>query len=452
MSYENQHKLHDGRIVLYTRNGKPFFHARIKVDGVPGYRVASTKRRTLGEAARIAEEWYEERRDKARKGLELKSYTFTSLWKKWRASNEPLLSSHRLRYLDGTATRYFLPFFADRSVDAINDQIIEEYWTWRIKFWSSEEGEAKRKQAVQSRLSRLRRYRQKLGNVAHIPAQKTLDMEKSALRQIFNWSHRVGITNRIPHIRPPKLRKGYEVVRRPAFDEQEWAKLAASLHGWLGVFPPESRETVALERGHELHRWQRTVFSAYVFFLYHSGLRPNEARQLRWRDITEIKTQTGACQLLLHVSPVTKTGTRDVVPEKMARLVLQKLRKISYHTEPDDPLFCDRAGHPIENFGKTFKKVLNQLDLLNDSYGRTRTIYSLRHTYATFALLRGVNAEDLAQNMGTSPMQIHRHYRHVKIQQRADQMGGAAPTGLGLNKNSTRTKSEADQNLGRDLW
>src|SRR5215217_6461678 len=114
MSYQKQHKLHDGRVVLYTRNGKPFFHARVKVDGVPGYKIASTKRRTLGEAARVAEEWYDDRRDRARKGLQLKSYTFISLWKQWRLSNEPLLSSHRLRYLAGTVGRYFLPFFADR--------------------------------------------------------------------------------------------------------------------------------------------------------------------------------------------------------------------------------------------------------------------------------------------------------------------------------------------------
>ena len=54
-----------------------------------------------------------------------------------------------------------------------------------------------------------------------------------------------------------------------------------------------------------------------------------------------------------------------------------------------------------------------------------RTIYSLRHTYATFRLLYGnANIEDLAQNMGTSPQQIFNHYRHITIRQKAPELGG----------------------------
>ena len=39
-----------------TRNDSPNFHARLKIDGISGYIVKSTKRKSLGEAARIAEE------------------------------------------------------------------------------------------------------------------------------------------------------------------------------------------------------------------------------------------------------------------------------------------------------------------------------------------------------------------------------------------------------------
>jgi integrase len=48
-----------------------------------------------------------------------------------------------------------------------------------------------------------------------------------------------------------------------------------------------------------------------------------------------------------------------------------------------------------------------------DSQGDRRTIYSLRHTYATFRLQEGVHQYILAKNMGTSTAMLERHYGHT---------------------------------------
>ena len=53
--------------------------------------------------------------------------------------------------------------------------------------------------------------------------------------------------------------------------------------------------------------------------------------------------------------------------------------------------------------------------MLKDSIGRERTIYSLRHTYATFRLENGTNVYWLKQNMGTSVQMIERHYGQTKV-------------------------------------
>jgi integrase len=43
--------------------------------------------------------------------------------------------------------------------------------------------------------------------------------------------------------------------------------------------------------------------------------------------------------------------------------------------------------------------------------GQDRTLYSLRHTYATFSLLNdGMDVHTLAVQMGTSILMIERHY------------------------------------------
>jgi hypothetical protein len=48
-----------------------------------------------------------------------------------------------------------------------------------------------------------------------------------------------------------------------------------------------------------------------------------------------------------------------------------------------------------------------------DSFGRNRTIYSLRHTYATFRLHEGVNHYVLSRNMGTSVKMLEDYYGHT---------------------------------------
>jgi integrase len=49
--------------------------------------------------------------------------------------------------------------------------------------------------------------------------------------------------------------------------------------------------------------------------------------------------------------------------------------------------------------------------LLKTADGQNRTIYSLRHTYATLAMLEGqVDIHTLSRQMGNSAAMIERHY------------------------------------------
>ncbi|OAN50313.1 hypothetical protein A6A04_02635 [Paramagnetospirillum marisnigri] len=57
-----------------------------------------------------------------------------------------------------------------------------------------------------------------------------------------------------------------------------------------------------------------------------------------------------------------------------------------------------------------------------DSHGARRSIYSLRHTYATFRLQEGVHQFILAKNMGTSTAMLERHYGHTSNIASADEL------------------------------
>ena len=57
-----------------------------------------------------------------------------------------------------------------------------------------------------------------------------------------------------------------------------------------------------------------------------------------------------------------------------------------------------------------FKSLLEAVGLEKDTHGDNRTIYSLRHTYATLRLQNGTNLYWLKKNTGTSVAMIERHY------------------------------------------
>ena len=57
-----------------------------------------------------------------------------------------------------------------------------------------------------------------------------------------------------------------------------------------------------------------------------------------------------------------------------------------------------------------------------DSHARRRTIYSLRHTYATFRLREGTHHFHLAQNMGTSVKMLEEYYGHVRSRDVAEEL------------------------------
>lgn len=428
-AYDNRHEFMDGKIVLYTRNDHPTWHARLTIDGLDKYVVKSTKRTNLAEARGIAESLYFEMSYKAKNGFETGTHTFATMYKRFLEAHKVELSEHRMKYIDGTAKRYLLPYFGKYSIAQITDPLIEKYWDWRRNFWHSEAGLAKIEAANKARPTPTNPHKSKLGNVAKVPAPKSLSMEQTVLKQIFSWAVRTGLMKRMPYVKVP-LKKNNGISRRPAFEESDWKALYQYLRRWVG----ESDDGDNLPPPHNsLHLYHRKLLRNYIMFMQASGLRPNEARQLRWRDMKVSKDREGNEQLYLNIAPSTKTGARTCIPLRNAIRIVERMKEENAKTEPDDLVFSDRDGNPIENFGKTFKSVLIDAKLLKDSFGADRTIYSLRHTYATFRIANSdISFQDLAQNMGTSPITIFNHYSHVTPSQKAHIHGGK------LNKEKSR--------------
>lgn len=427
-SYEQHDWVIPDKVMIYQRSGSPKWQMRLKIPDRAGYVVKSTKQKDRALAEEVARKEFNALAYKVENNLEIKSYDFAKIYAAWWERERPSKGEARRKYIEGTAKRYLLPYFGEVlngiSITALTDLHFEDYWGWRIGYWGSGEGQQNLLTANKRRNNQANQRHSKKGNVAKRPSNKTLQMEQSLLKQIFWWSHRRGIIQRQPYIKAPKdaATKNLDTARRPTFDVSEYRQLYRLMRQWvkgeaIGEQPRRNgkfgKGRVVIKKPHSLHIWHRNLIRNYVLFMANTGLRPNEARQLRWRDIRT--TDDGI--RYLYIQPTTKTGERDTYPLPSAFRYLERVAEQSEYTSPDDLIFGDRDGNPVENFNKTFTALLADNDLLYDTNGRRRTIYSLRHFYATQRLSSKTNPvpmEVLAKNMGTSPQTLYRHYRHLE--------------------------------------
>lgn len=226
------------------------------------------------------------------------------------------------------------------------------------------------------------------------------------LRHFLTWCMDQGHIDALPKF--PKVTG--KASRRPHFDAKDWKKLTRHLQEFVKI------ENRAVRR-------DRMMLRDYVLILANTGIRVGEARILKWRDVSEVSGADGEASIVLMVDG--KTGKRDVVARSAeVKKYFQRIRdlRIEEMTTPETPkpkldpdslIFCHKDGSEIGSFKKSFAALLKAAKVETDSHGDIRTIYSLRHTYATFRLHHGVNQYMLARNMGTSVTMLEQYYGHT---------------------------------------
>ena len=136
----------------------------------------------------------------------------------------------------------------------------------------------------------------------------------------------------------------------------------------------------------------------------------------------------------LRVRVDGKTGGRWLIARHQEVAVLKRLhlrQADTQHLEFEDlfqqrlsqKLFRIHNGYQPVSLNGTFRRLLRDDGLLVDWAGKTRTLYSLRHTYATQALLANrTDIHTLARQMGNSAAMIERHYSKLTATMAADRL------------------------------
>ena len=379
----------DGRVIIYQRPRKdgtiiPTWQMRISVPNSTGYHRQSTGEKEQQEAIRKSLNKFDELSLKVLAGGSLKSKSFKSVYESYLIDLPRMVDDGREKYVRDQFSYvriYPLKFFADYKIDELTKGDFSEYWMWR------RENSAKLNPMTNKR-------------TPYNPSPNSLRREAVGLRNMFKYAIDKGWMPSMPEMNVPSHSKN----RRPTFTLKEWRLLTRRMREWV----KEGQQWGVIGR-------DRYVSQQYVLILANCGARIGELRFLKWIDLA---TQVDGDRKTLTATVKGKTGERQIVFQEGSETYVKRLYDLRKQELGDDPplnsyVICNRDGNSIGSFRKGFDSLLTFCNLTNDSMGRKRTLYSLRHFYATQRLSEEVSPFLLAKQMGTSIEMLERFYGHV---------------------------------------
>jgi integrase len=154
------------------------------------------------------------------------------------------------------------------------------------------------------------------------------------------------------------------------------------------------------------------VYRALPLFLVGTGMRPEEALALEWRDID--KTNAVASIERVHSQGRTKPCMKSDRQRRRVPLRAKVLEALEQH-ERDHPrhfrlVFPSRDGDYLKL--KTFS-LRHWLPALRAAGVEHRGVYACRHTFAAWSIAAEVQLFYLSRIMGTSVTQIDATYGHL---------------------------------------
>lgn len=394
-------------LILYRRARSSVWQCRYKVDGK--WLRSTTKQENFKKAVEAAKRLLIEAEVRKAQNLPVVTRRFRDVANLAiaRMKDDLSLNAGKVSYKDyiRVINDYLIPFLGNRVVTSIDRTALSELDDWR---------------------------KDKMGRV---PTQSTMLTQNAALNRVFDEAIIRGFM--VDANRPALKAEGEASERRAAFSMDEVRAMIAEFEPWVAA----ARTTESRER--------RLLMRDYVFVLLDTGARPGkELIDLKWNQITEqidpTHTPTGQYDeegeeivaidmgRTVTLAVAAKRKNRRLVAAKLTADTLKEIGKRNYPdvemsegyplkklivpTNDDFVFRLKDKTDPSSTFQKMFEKFLSACNLLVDPITKQkRVFYSLRHTYATFALTNDkIPIHTLAVQMGTSVLMIERHYSHLE--------------------------------------
>jgi integrase len=212
-------------------------------------------------------------------------------------------------------------------------------------------------------------------------------------------------------------RKGW-IVHNPATDAE---RVRVNRSGDFNVLEPQD---VLLVAGHAASE-DAAIYTTAAF----TGLRMGELRALRWRDVDFTLH-------LVHVRRNLPTGGIEREPKSgkvrsvplidQAARVLDGLSRREHFTGPDDRVFVNTTGGPVDDvrLRRRFYAALTSAgfgDLRSPERGQRFRVHDLRHTFGTMAV-QAFPLSDVQAYMGHATSRPPCYVHHVPQHDAADRL------------------------------
>jgi len=356
------------KVRLYKRPNSPYWQCSTFLNGKK--RRTSSKTDSLAQAKDYAEDWYLTLRGKFRRGELHNEKSFEDAAKRFMHEYEVLTEGERnKRWVQDHYRRirmHLSPFFGQMALSEITAGVVQDY-----------------------RISRLRPVSPK----KKIPSRSTMHHETVTLRQVLRTAVRHGWLSHVPDISAP-YKASNKVVHRAWFSPEEYKCLYEA-----------TRKNIGLARGSRYKKLAEQLHDK-ILFMANTGLRPDEANCLEYRDVEIVKDD----DLSESILEISVRGKRGVGYCKSMHGAVRPFVRMKDRNKPEP---MDRVFP--QDHKKQFNRILEENDLKFDRNGNSRTLYSLRHSYISFRLLEGADIYQIAKNCRTSVEMIEKHYAvHLK--------------------------------------
>jgi integrase len=363
------HLLMGGRLHVYKRERSKFWQCATSLSGV--HHRNSTKEESLAAAKDVAEDWYLTLKDKSRRGEIKPGKKFKAAAEQFQREYEIITEGERNpQYVQNVFDRlknHLVPYFGEKVVTEITPGMVQEYRIHR------------REVAVATR-----------GKAA---ARSTMHQEIVTLRHVLKTANRHGWLPYLPDLAEPYRHNG-KISHRAWFSPEEYKRLYEATRRRIQN-PPNKRWLWSCEQLHD-----------YVLFMANTGLRPDEANRLEYRDVTIVKDEPTR-QTILEIEV---RGKRGVGFCKSTTGAVKPFERLKARNKPEttDKIFP-------KPHRELFNAILDEEGMKFDREGNPRTAYSLRHTYICLRLMEGADIYQIAKNCRTSVEMIEKYYAsHLK--------------------------------------
>ena len=136
----------------------------------------------------------------------------------------------------------------------------------------------------------------------------------------------------------------------------------------------------------------------------YGGVRLGEVLGLVWSNV-DLKNG------IIYVQDTKNNESRPIFITEPIRQVLRELGK----RKPDELLFKSKTGNPVQWLSKSFAATVKELKL-NEGVSDPRervTFHTLRHTYASWAVMAGVPLYVVGKALGHKTLVMTQRYSHL---------------------------------------